>query len=51
MFHPKAIFRIVGILLLFEAIFLLSGVLVALYYDEAVIDQLFEVPCILWYRR
>lgn len=40
MFHPKAIFRIVGILLLFEAIFLLSGVLVALYYDEAVIDDL-----------
>lgn len=40
MFHPKAIFRIVGLLLLFEALFLLSSVPVALYYDEAVVEDL-----------
>ena len=34
MFHPKAIFRIIGFLLLFEALSLLSSVLVALYYGE-----------------
>lgn len=40
MFHPKAIFRIVGLLLLFEALSLLSSVPVALYYDEAVVEDL-----------
>lgn len=40
MFHPKAIFRIVGILLLFEALFLLTSVPVALYYDEPVVESL-----------
>ena len=34
MFHPKAIFRIIGFLLLFEALSLLSSVPVALYYGE-----------------
>lgn len=34
MFHPKAIFRIIGFLLLFEALSLLSCVPVALYYGE-----------------
>ena len=34
MFHPKAIFRIIGLLLIFEALFLMSSVLVALYYGE-----------------
>lgn len=40
MFHPKAIFRIIGILLFVEAIFLLSSVLVALYFDEAIIETM-----------
>ncbi len=34
MFHPKAIFRIIGFLLLFEALSLLSCIPVALYYGE-----------------
>lgn len=40
MFHPKAIFRILGLLLIFEATFLLTSVPVALYYDEPVIESL-----------
>ena len=40
MFHPKAIFRILGFLLLIEATFLLTSVPVALYYDEPVIESL-----------
>ena len=41
MFHPKVIFRIVGILLFFEAMFLLCSVPVAMYYSE-------PVEAILW---
>lgn len=40
MFHPKAIFRILGFLLLIEAAFMLTSVPVALYYDEPVIESL-----------
>ena len=40
MFHPKAIFRILGILLLIEALFLLTSVPVACYYDEPVVKSL-----------
>ena len=40
MFHPKIIFRIVGLLLYVEAIFLLGCVPVALYYDEPVMRPL-----------
>lgn len=40
MFHPKLIFRIVGLLLFVEAIFLLGSVAVALYYDEAILSSL-----------
>ena len=40
MFHPKIIFRIIGLLLYVEAIFLLGSVPVALYYDEAVVRPL-----------
>lgn len=43
MFHPKAIFRIIGLLLLFEALSLLSSVLVALYYGEPTESLLFSV--------
>lgn len=41
MFHPKVIFRIVGVLLFFEAMFLLCSVPVAMYYSE-------PVEAILW---
>lgn len=40
MFHPKLIFRIVGLLLLIEAVFLLSSVGVALYYNETTLTSL-----------
>ncbi|MBR4848610.1 MAG: TrkH family potassium uptake protein [Bacteroidaceae bacterium] len=40
MFHPKIIFRIVGLLLYVEAIFLLGCVPVALYYNEPVMRPL-----------
>ena len=40
MFHPKVIFRIVGMLLFIEAAFLLSSVGVALYYGEHIIQPL-----------
>lgn len=40
MFHPKAIFRILGFLLLIEAVFMLTSVPVALYYDEPVVESL-----------
>lgn len=40
MFHPKAIFRILGFLLLIEAAFMLTSVPVALYYDEPVLESL-----------
>lgn len=41
MFHPKVIFRIVGVLLFFEAMFLLCSIPVAMYYSE-------PVEAILW---
>lgn len=40
MFHPKIIFRIIGLLLYVEAIFLLGSIPVALYYNEPVIRTL-----------
>lgn len=40
MFHPKIIFRIIGLLLYVEAIFLMVSVGVALYYDEHVLRPL-----------
>ncbi len=40
MFHPKIIFRIIGLLLYVEAIFLLGCVPVALYYDDPVMRPL-----------
>lgn len=40
MFHPKIIFRVIGLLLYVEAIFLLGSVPVALYYNEPVIRPL-----------
>ena len=40
MFHPKIIFRVIGLLLHIEAIFLLGSVPVALYYNEPVIRPL-----------
>ncbi|MBQ8336802.1 MAG: TrkH family potassium uptake protein [Bacteroidaceae bacterium] len=40
MFHPKIIFRIIGMLLYVEAFFLLGSVAVALYYDEHIIRSL-----------
>ena len=40
MFHPKIIFRITGLLLYVEAIFLLACVHVALYYNEPVMRSL-----------
>lgn len=47
MFHPKAIFRIVGILLLIEALFLSSSVPVAIYYGEPVEALLYSVAAML----
>ena len=41
MFHPKVIFRIVGILLFIEAAFLLSGIGVSLFYGEDTVKPLF----------
>ena len=40
MFHPKVIFRILGMLLFIEAAFLLGGVAVSLYYGEATLKPL-----------
>ncbi len=40
MFHPKVIFRIVGILLFIEAAFLLSGIGVSLFYGEDTVKPL-----------
>ena len=40
MFHPKLIFRIIGLLLFIEAVFLSSTVGVALYYGEEVLPSL-----------
>ncbi len=40
MFHPKIVFRIIGLLLFIEALFMLSSVAVALYYDEHIVRQL-----------
>ena len=40
MFHPKIIFRIIGMLLFIEALFLSASVGVALYYDEPVVESL-----------
>ena len=34
MFHPKIVFRIIGLLLFIEALFLLGSVAVSLYYNE-----------------
>lgn len=47
MFHPKAIFRIVGILLFIEALFLSSSVPVAIYYGEPVEALLYSVAAML----
>lgn len=38
MFHPKIISRILGLLLFIEAAFLLTGLAVALYYHETIIE-------------
>ena len=43
MFHPKAIFRIIGLLLFIEALFLLSCIPIALYYSEPVGSLLWSV--------
>ena len=40
MFHPKVIFRIVGILLFIEAAFLLTGIGVSLFYGEDTVKPL-----------
>ena len=40
MFHPKIIFRIIGLLLFIEAIFLTSSIVVAWYYNETIITEL-----------
>lgn len=40
MFHPKLIFRIVGILLFIEAVFLLGSIGVSLYYGEETMKPL-----------
>ena len=40
MFHPKVIFRIIGMLLFIEAAFLLSGIGVSLYYGEDTVKPL-----------
>lgn len=40
MFHPKVIFRIIGMLLFIEAAFLLSGVGVSLFYGENTVKPL-----------
>ncbi len=40
MFHPKIIFRIIGMLLFIEAIFLAGSVAVAWYYKEPFINEL-----------
>lgn len=47
MFHPKAIFRIIGFLLLFEALSLLSCIPVALYYGEPTEYLLFSVAAMV----
>ena len=47
MFHPKAIFRITGILLFIEALFLLGSVPVALYYSEPVEALLWSVAAMV----
>ncbi len=40
MFHPKVIFRIIGMLLFIEAAFLLAGIGVALFYGEDTVRPL-----------
>ena len=40
MFHPKIIFRIIGMLLFIEALFLCGSIFVALYYNEVVVRSL-----------
>ena len=40
MLHPKIIFRIIGLLLFIEAIFLGGSVVVAWYYNEPIITEL-----------
>lgn len=40
MFHPKIIFRIIGLLLFVEAIFLIGCIPVALFYNEPIIHPL-----------
>ena len=47
MFHPKAIFRITGILLFIEALFLLGSVPVAIYYSEPVEALLWSVAAMV----
>ncbi len=40
MFHPKVIFRIIGLLLLIEAVFLIGSIAVAWYYAEETVNPL-----------
>lgn len=40
MFHPKIVFRIIGLLLFIEALFLLGSVAVSLYYGEQIMRPL-----------
>lgn len=40
MFHPKIVFRIIGLLLFIEALFLLGSVAVSLYYNEDTVRPL-----------
>ena len=40
MFHPKVIFRVIGMLLFIEALFMLLCVGVALFYNESTVDSL-----------
>ena len=47
MFHPKVIFRIVGILLFIEAAFLLTGIGVSLFYGEDTVKPFLTSFCII----
>lgn len=47
MFHPKAIFKIIGILLFFEALFLSLSIPVALYYNEPIEALLWSVVALV----
>ena len=47
MFHPKAIFKIIGMLLFFEALFLSLSIPVALYYNEPIEALLWSVAALV----